>query len=293
MLFLATSMLLSSITAVGTINPIIRAGPAGEDVAAYLVIRNSAGTENRLVEVRCDCAERVEIHNVVGSGGERRMAVEPGLALPPGRLTEIAPGGARHLMLIDLRARLVPGQRVSMTFRFANREETREVPVVADTAAAWSTALAEPRPPRLQALAFLAGSCWRGTFPDGRQTDTHCFSPIYGGNYLQDRHVVEGAAAPYSGDTLYSYDVMGRSIRFEYRASDGSHSVGRAVPTANGLSFPEEVHRSPEGREMTIRSSWTRDGADAYVALSEAREGSGWRELWRMRMVRIGPTPPR
>ena len=292
MLLLATSLLLSSITPVGTINPIVRAGPAGEDVAAYLVIRNSAGAETRLLEVSCACAERVEIHNMAGTGGERRMAVEPGLALPPGRLTEIAPGGARHLMLIGLRAPLVPGQRVSMTFRFVNRVETREVPVVADTAAAWAAALAEPRPSRLQAMAFLAGSCWRGTFPDGRQTDTHCFSPIYGGDYLQDRHVVEGAAAPYSGDTLYSYDVMGRSIRFEYRASDGSHSVGRAVPIATGLSFPEEIHRSPAGREMTIRSSWIRDGADAYVALSEAREGSGWREMWRMRMVRVGPTPP-
>jgi copper(I)-binding protein len=283
-------LMLSSITAIGTINPMVRAGPAGADVAAYLVIRNSAGTANRLLEVSCACAERVEIHAMVGSGTERRMEVEPGLELPPERLVEIAPGGARHLMLIGLRAPLVAGRTVSLTLRYANGEETREVPVVADTQAAWSAALADARPRRLQPLAFLAGSCWRGNFPSSSQTDTHCFTPIYGA-YLQDSHVVEGAAAPYSGDTLYSYDVMGRSIRFVYRASDGSRSVGRAVPAENGLSFPEETHRSPDGTQMTIRSSWARAGADAYDVVSEAREGAGWRELWRMRMVRIGPTP--
>jgi hypothetical protein len=32
-----------------------------------------------------------------------------------------------------------------------------------------------------QPLAFLVGHCWRGTFPDGRATDEHCFSWIYGG----------------------------------------------------------------------------------------------------------------
>jgi hypothetical protein len=141
-------------------------------------------------------------------------------------------------------------------------------------------------------MAFVAGSCWRGTFPDGRRTDTHCFSPIYEGDFLQDYHFVEGAPAPYSGYSLYRYDVMGRSIAFQYRASDGSVSNGVARPTADGLSFPGQVHRSPDGRETTIRSMWTRDGADAYLVRAEAQAGTGWRELWRMRMVRVGPTPP-
>jgi len=32
-----------------------------------------------------------------------------------------------------------------------------------------------------QPLDFLAGSCWRGTFPDGKATDAHCFDWVYGG----------------------------------------------------------------------------------------------------------------
>lgn len=292
MSLVAALMMLSSIRAVAIIDPIVHAAPAGEDVALYLVIRNSGGTEDRLVGVSCDCAGRIEIHNMAGSGAGRRMEVEPSLAMPPSRLVEIAPGGSRHLMLIGLTRPLVAGQTVSITFRFASGgHDTRDVAIVEDPRAAWASALAQPRPARLQAMAFLAGSCWRGTFPDGRRTDTHCFSPIYEGNFLQDRHVVEGAPTPYSGTSLYHYDVMGRSITYRYRASDGSVSGGAARPTADGLSFPAETHRSPDGRETTIRSAWTRDGPDAYLVRAEARAGARWRELWRMRMVRIGPTP--
>jgi len=293
MSLLAALMLWSSIRATAVIHPIVAAAPAGADAALYLVIRNSGGSEDRLVGVRCDCAGRVEIHHLVGGGAGRRMDVEPSLAMPPSRLVEVAPGGSRHLMLIGLTRPLVAGETVSMTFRFASGgHDTRNVAIVEDTRAAWASALAQPRPQRLAAMAFLAGACWRGTFPDGRQTDTHCFSPIYEGNFLQDRHVVEGAASPYSGYSLYHYDVMGRSITYQYRASDGSVSGGVARPTAEGLSFPEETHRAADGRETTIRSAWTRDGADAYLVRAEARAGAGWRELWRMRMVRTGPTPP-
>lgn len=292
MTLFAALMMLSSIQAVAVVHPMVASAPAGSDAALYLVIRNSSGTEDSLVGVSCACAERIEIHNMVGAGAERRMDVEPSLAMPPSRLVEVAPGGTRHLMLIGLTRPLVAGQSVSMTFRFASGGgETRDVPVVEDMRAAWASALARPRPARLEAMAFLAGACWRGTFPDGRQTDTHCFSPIYEGDFLQDGHVVEGAATPYSGHTLYHYDVMGRSITYQYRASDGSVSGGVARPTADGLSFPAETHRSPDGRETTIRSTWTRDGADAYLVRAEARAGAGWRELWRMRMVRTGPTP--
>lgn len=292
MSFLAALMMLSSIRAVAVIDPMVAAAPAGADAALYLVVRNSGGGEERLVGVTCDCAGRIEIHNVVGSGAERRMDVEPSLAMPPSRLVAVAPGGSRHLMLIGLRRPLVAGQTVSITFRFASGgHDTRDVPVVEDTRAAWAAALARPGPQRLAAMAFFAGSCWRGTFPDGRRTDTHCFSPIYQGNFLQDHHVVEGAPTPYSGTSLYHYDVMGRSITYQYRASDGSVSGGVARPTADGLSFPAETHRAPDGRETTIRSAWTRDGADAYLVRAEARAGTGWRELWRMRMVRVGPTP--
>jgi len=145
--------------------------------------------------------------------------------------------------------------------------------------------------PELQPLAFVAGSCWRGTFADGRQTDTHCFTPIYGGAFIRDVHVVEGAPAPYSGETLYRWEPELGRIEYDYYASDGAHSSGGVRPAANGLSFPEEARRAPDGSEMYIRSSWTRDGDDAYVVLAERMQGEVWHRLFEMRMVRVGPAP--
>ena len=49
----------------------------------------------------------------------------------------------------------------------------------------------------LKPFAFLVGSCWTGTFPNGTSTDTHCFEPVYGGLFIRDRHVVRGARTPY------------------------------------------------------------------------------------------------
>jgi hypothetical protein len=61
-----------------------------------------------------------------------------------------------------------------------------------------------------QPQAFLAGSCWKGTFADGKRTDEHCFEWIYGGQFLRDRHTVTGRPAPYGGETIYYFDAPSR-----------------------------------------------------------------------------------
>jgi hypothetical protein len=139
----------------------------------------------------------------------------------------------------------------------------------------------------LQPFAFLAGSCWRAAFPDGRMTDTHCFTPILDGHFLRDRHTVNRTPAPYLGETIYRWDAAAGRIRYDYYASDGSHSAGTAQAAANGLTFLDEQHDAAGGNAMQIRSSWTREGADTYVALAETRSGETWRELFRLRFTRI------
>jgi len=149
-----------------------------------------------------------------------------------------------------------------------------------------------PMDPHLQPLAFLVGSCWRGSFPGGAQTDTHCFTQTPDGHTLRDRHVVAGAAAPYSGVTFYRWDAAAGSLKYDYLASDGSYSDGAVRPTADGLDFPEGVYRAPDGVESGVRSAWTRDGADAYSVHTELRQGESWQTILRLRMVRVGPAPP-
>ena len=148
--------------------------------------------------------------------------------------------------------------------------------------------------PELQPLAFVTGSCWRGTFSNRpRETDTHCFSPMLGGRFIRDVHVVEGAAEPYSGETVYRLDADTGEIRFHYYSSAGFSSSGSAMPTATGMDFPEETYRGVDG-DMVVRTRWTRDGGDAYLVVSESQTRSGaWEEAWRIRMVRAGPAPTR
>jgi hypothetical protein len=143
---------------------------------------------------------------------------------------------------------------------------------------------------QLQPLAFLAGSCWRANFPGGQLTDTHCFSPILNGHFLRDRHIVSHAPDPYLGETIYRWDAAARRIHYDYYASDGSHSAGTALAAPNGLTFLDDQQDS-SGNVTQIRSTWTREGADAYVAFAEMRTGDSWRPLFRLRFTRI-PQPP-
>ena len=283
------AMLLSSITARGIINPIVVAAPAGEDSALYFVLRNSAGGEDRLLGVTCACAERIEIHNMVTRGGRRHMDVEPAVVMPPSRLVEIRPGGDRHLMLIRLTRPLVAGETVRMAFLYANGTETRDVRVVADSREGWTAGLAGHGPARLAPMEPLAGWCWRGTFPDRGRTETRCFSPAYG-SFMQDRLVVEGGPAPHTLYTHYSHDVMGRTTSFRFSGPDGAHRGGRLVPAATGLTF--EDYPPDPNRQVSTRTTWTRDGPDAWIVRGEDRRNWGWRELWRLRMVRAGEAPP-
>src|SRR4051812_49896955 len=59
--------------------------------------------------------------------------------------------------------------------------------------------------PAFKPLEFLVGSCWTGTFPDGKQTDTHCFEWLYDRHFIRVRHVVRGGP-PYEGESTYRVD---------------------------------------------------------------------------------------
>ena len=145
--------------------------------------------------------------------------------------------------------------------------------------------------PELRPFAFLAGACWRASFPGGQMTDTHCFSPILNGHFLRDRHVVSHAPDPYVGETIYRWDASAGRIHYDYYASDGSHSAGTAQAAANGLSFLDEQHDAAGGNAMQIRSTWTREGTDTYDVLAETRTGDSWRTLFRLRFTRISQLP--
>ena len=139
----------------------------------------------------------------------------------------------------------------------------------------------------LQPLAFLVGSCWRATFPNGTSHDTHCYTAMPGGRQIRDVHVVEGGPAPYSGESIYRWDPQAHRIRFDYYASDGGHSSGTAIPTATGMVW--RASRSPctkssssavgrlstQSQPMSSSASRTVDLPAPDIPVTSSRRGLG------------------
>lgn len=150
-----------------------------------------------------------------------------------------------------------------------------------------AVALAQPKAPaaHFQPQAFLAGSCWKGTFPDGKQFDEHCFEWIYEGQFLRDRHTVTGGPSPYGGETIYYFDAVSKTVHYLYINVLGGNSRGTVTMRDEALAFPEENY-SDGKQQQTYRSTWRQDGNDAYLVLTEVKTPQGWKDAWRMRMQR-------
>ena len=138
------------------------------------------------------------------------------------------------------------------------------------------------------AFAPLIG-CWRGEFAN--QPDIHderCFQTL--GDHVVDTHAVR--PTPYAGETTYHLDETSGEIVFAYASNDGGRSNG-SVRTEDGTYvFPAHVHRGADGTELRMRSTWTMEGADRLVMVSEAEEGGAWRPFMRITYTRAPDLMP-
>ena len=137
--------------------------------------------------------------------------------------------------------------------------------------------------PALQPLAFLAGSCWKGTFAGRNVTDEHCFKWIYNGRFLRDHHIVVGDSVPYEGETTYAWDAAQKQIVYWYIALPGFYSQGSVAPVDSALLFRDNLQLS---QARKLRTTWRRTDTDAYtVRVEDVTDGKS-RELWSMVMRR-------
>lgn len=98
--------------------PWARATPGGAKVGgAYLELKAAAGAGDRLVSVSSGAAGTVEIHQHINEGGVMKMRRIDGLAVPGGASVMLKPGG-HHLMLMDLKQPLKPGDKLQLTLTF-------------------------------------------------------------------------------------------------------------------------------------------------------------------------------
>jgi protein SCO1/2 len=95
------------------------AEPASTDeAAAYITFRNGTQQEDTLVAIASDIAVRGEVHETMGEGEMRHMMAMPNLVLPVGAEVKLHPGGM-HMMLLQLRRKLVAGDTVSLYLSLA------------------------------------------------------------------------------------------------------------------------------------------------------------------------------
>ncbi|QJR15899.1 hypothetical protein [Usitatibacter palustris] len=130
--------------------------------------------------------------------------------------------------------------------------------------------------PALEPLAFLAGHCWKGTLPGTSDTDEHCYSWIFDGKYLRDRHVVRrGDKAVYEGESVYFWSGESKRIEYFYFTAAGGHATGHMIPEADALSFPAAKLVMPT-RSVGFRSKLKRVGDDGYEVFREYETDKGW-----------------
>ncbi|WP_299563650.1 copper chaperone PCu(A)C [uncultured Mycolicibacterium sp.] len=89
--------------------------------SVFATFANDGVRDAQLVSAASPVAATVEIHEVVsdGAGGSRMQPKAGGITVPAHGRTELAPGGD-HLMLMDLRHPLRPGDEVELTVTFAD-----------------------------------------------------------------------------------------------------------------------------------------------------------------------------
>lgn len=119
------------------VSSVERATP-GMMAAAYAAFDN-AGAQDTLVEVSCDCADRVEIHHMVGEGDGRKMVVESAFLITANSQSFIEPPGLEwHLMLMDIKYPIPVGSEIEMTLVFQNAgAKSYRFKAVNGTRAAW------------------------------------------------------------------------------------------------------------------------------------------------------------
>ncbi len=151
--------------------------------------------------------------------------------------------------------------------------------------AARADGLAQP-PDGLKPMAFLAGHCWKGEFPDNKQNDEHCFQWIYNDNALRDTHTVRSPSRPdYVGETTYYWDSGSKRVEYLYIENLGGISRGTMESTPGALVFPATQYVA-DGQSMTYRVRWTMIDDSTYEAWSEMQAKDGWVTMFRLTMKR-------
>ncbi len=92
--------------------------PANKTGIAFVTLANLGASPDSLTGAATPVAANVEFHAHVHKDGLMKMQPQPKVELAAGQTLEFNPGGL-HLMLVDLKSQLKPGQSFPLTLTFA------------------------------------------------------------------------------------------------------------------------------------------------------------------------------
>jgi copper(I)-binding protein len=101
--------------------------------AAYMTLRNTGPTTDRLVDASCACAASVMAHRTITVNGVSRMEMDMAVAVPAHGTVSFDARG-RHLMLTGLKAPIRAGAKVPMVLTFEKAGKVAAVFIAVDTA---------------------------------------------------------------------------------------------------------------------------------------------------------------
>jgi len=101
-------------------------GTVAQQKASGMFAQITSAQGARLVSAASPVAGVVEVHEMAMEGNVMKMrAVNGGLELPAGKTVELKPGGY-HVMLMDLKQQLKPGDTVPVTLVVEGRDGRKE-----------------------------------------------------------------------------------------------------------------------------------------------------------------------
>ena len=96
--------------------------PFQPNSAGYFTLTNRGDVAVAIVSASSNVSDSVELHTTRKVDGLVRMEKLEGLVIAPGERVELAPGG-KHLMLLGLAFRLVPGDDVELCLQLVTEDE--------------------------------------------------------------------------------------------------------------------------------------------------------------------------
>jgi len=129
----------------------------------------------------------------------------------------------------------------------------------------------------------MAGHCWSGTYPDGKTSDTQCYSVQFG-RLLRGTIKLSGMhgnspVENFEGDSVYAWNQKTNRAQYTFWASDGTYGTGEMYREGDRLIFPPTAAADSPG---AMRSVWRRVDADSFIVAREKRQGGTWSKVFEV-----------